>query len=365
MSDGQGNGRGGHRWRLVLLAVVLLVVGGALGAGAYHALRNSPTSSPPTSVAQASAGYGLATPASASVAGDDVFVGNQSGNSVTVVDATTGVHVATLTSPSFDFDRPTALATLGPDVFVANGGGNSVTEISAGTRSVVRVLSGPAYQFSSPIAVATDASSAGVFVLSADGTVTGVSGSTGNLLGVAPGDTLGLQAPAALAVAGGRMYVTDRVGDQVAVLDERTFTPVRTLAGAAYSFHAPTGVVADASDLWVTNSTADSVTEISLSTGQPVRVIVDHTNLPTPGPITAGDGYVFTLSPPGNSPMVSQIEPSTGKVAWMMCNTNGPYLFSNPQAVVVSGSNLWVVNKDSNSLTQMNSDSGALIRTIS
>jgi hypothetical protein len=117
-------------------------------------------------------------------------------------------------------------------------------------------------------------------------------------------------------------------------------------------------------DLWVTNRTGDSVTEIAVGTDRVVRVLVDRTNLPTPGPITAGDGYVFTLSPPGNSPMVSQITPS-GDVAWMMCNGNGPYLFSDPQAAVVAASHLWVVNKTSNSLTEMDPDSGALIRTIS
>ena len=62
--------------------------------------------------------------------------------------------------------------------------------------------------------------------------------------------------------------------------------------------------------------------------------------------------------------MVSQITPG-GDVTWMMCNSNGPYLFSNPQAVVVADSNLWVVSKGSSSLTEMDPDSGALIRTIS
>jgi len=49
----------------------------------------------------------------------------------------------------------------------------------------------------------------------------------------------------------------------------------------------------------------------------------------------------------------------------MMCNYNGPYLFNDPQAAVVSGDNLWVVNQASSSLTALNTDSGALIRTIS
>jgi hypothetical protein len=82
------------------------------------------------------------------------------------------------------------------------------------------------------------------------------------------------------------------------------------------------------------------------------------------GPIAYGNGYLFAVSPPGWSPMVTQITPSPATVNWMMCNTNGPYLFNDPQAVVVAGTNLWVVNEGGNSLTEMDTVTGALIRTI-
>jgi hypothetical protein len=55
----------------------------------------------------------------------------------------------------------------------------------------------------------------------------------------------------------------------------------------------------------------------------------------------------------------------------MMCNTNGPYDFSNPQALAVYGLDLWVINEGGagdppgNSLTEMNASNGSLIRTIS
>ena len=44
----------------------------------------------------------------------------------------------------------------------------------------------------------------------------------------------------------------------------------------------------------MTNQSADSVTEISATTLQAAYVLVDTTNLPSVGPITFGDGYVFT-----------------------------------------------------------------------
>ena len=157
--------------------------------------------------------------------------------------------------------------------------------------------------------------------------------------------------------------MTNSASNSVTEIDSQTLAFVASLQAENFKFKKPTGAVVDGTDLWVTNESGDSVTEVDTNTGQLVRVVVDHTNLPTPGPITVGDGYVFTVSPPGDSPMVTQID--NGKVVWMMCNTNGPYLFSNPQAAVVSGSNLWVVSKGSSSLTEMDTDSGALIRTIS
>jgi hypothetical protein len=356
------SGRDRHPVRMTLMVVALLVVGAALGAGGLKAAHKLHLSSA-SSVAQASAGDDLDAPTAAAITGGDLFVANEAGNSVTVLNATTGSHVATITGPSFAFDHPTAIVALGHRLFVANGTGNSVTEIDSSTRALVRTISGPQFQFSDPIALT--GASGHLYVLSAGGEVTAVSTASGDLDGVAAGSPFGFSTPMGLAVSGSHLFVTNRGANSVTEVDDRTMTFVATLKGAGFGFQEPTGAAIDGPDLWVTNTAGDSVSEISAATARPVRVVVDHTNLPNPGPITVGDGYVFTVSPPGVSPMVSQVMPKDGAVPWMMCNTNGPYLFSNPQAAVVSGSNLWVVSKASSSLTEMNTDSGDLIRTIS
>jgi YVTN family beta-propeller protein len=342
--------------------VALLIVGAALATGglkAAHKLHLTAASS----VAQASAGYDLDAPTAAAISGNDLFVANEAGDSVSVLNATTGSRVATIAGPSFAFDHPTAILALGHTLFVANGAGNSVTEIDGTTRTLVRTISGAQFQFSDPIALT--GSQGRLYVLSSGGPVTAVSTTSGDLVGVAAGQGFGFSTPMDVAVTGTHLFVTNRGANSVTEVDDRTMTFVATLKGAGYGFQKPTGAAIDGKDLWVTNTAGDSVSEISSATARPVRVVVDHTNLPTPGPITVGDGYVFTLSPPGVSPMVTQVTPHNGAVPWMMCNTNGPYLFSNPQAAVVSGSNLWVVSKASSSLTEMNTDSGDLIRTIS
>jgi len=343
--------------------VGLLIVGAGLALGGLklaHKLHDF-TTTPPT--AQASAGYGLDVPSSAAVMGHDLFVANEAGDSVSVLNASTGSDLATIAGGSFDFDRPTAIIAAGDDLFVANGGGDSVTEINGANRSLVRVIAGAQFRFSDPIALAADQGR--LFVLGSAGPVTAVSTSSGNLLGVASGVQYGFSAPLGIAATGRHVFVTNSAANSITEVNAETMAFVTTLQGANFGLHTPTGAAIAGNKLWVTNGSGDSVTEIATKTNQAVRVVVDHTNLPTPGPITVGDGYVFTLSPPGDSPMVTQVIPQTGAVPWMMCNTNGPYLFSNPQAAAVSGSNLWVVNKGSSSLTEMNTDTGALIRTIS
>jgi hypothetical protein len=353
----------GHFGRTTFKVVLLLVVGAVLAVGGLKAAHKVHWSTPAPSVAYASAGYDLNAPTAAAVAGRNLFVANQLGNSLTELNATTGVHVTTIKGSTFNFNQPTAMITVGPDLFVANGGGNSVTEVDAADRSVVRMISGSQYQLSDPIALASDQGQ--LFILSAGGSVTAVSAGTGALIGVASGPQFQFATPLGIAATADHVYVTNSAADTVTVINAPAMTFDTVLQGAAFKFSKPTGAVIFGNDLWVANYGGDSVTEVATSTAKPVRVIVDHTNLPTPGPITAGDGYVFTVSPPGVSPMVSQIEPDQGTVPWMICNTNGPYLFSNPQAAAVSGENLWVVSKDSSSLTEMNTDSGALIRTIS
>ena len=161
MRNTMRDGRSGRR-----LKSTLIVVGAVKG---YHRVRGS-SAAQSGAIAQASAGYGLSAPTSATVVGRDLFVANQAGNSVSVVNALTGAHVATVSGSSFDLDQPTSITNVGPDVFVANGAGDSVTEFGAADRAPVRIIAGPQFQFSDPIALTVDANE--LFVLSATGAVT-------------------------------------------------------------------------------------------------------------------------------------------------------------------------------------------------
>ena len=307
-----------------------------------------------------SSSLGLDAPTGITAVGPDLFVTNGGNSTVTEVDAGTGARVATISGRRVHLSGPTAIVGVGGDLFVANGAGNSVTELRASDRKHIRTIKGARYHFSHPVALASSGSD--LFVLNAAGSVTEVSTTSGRLLGVASGAADGFDVPTGLTVAAGRVFVTNSASNSVTVLSASTRALVTVLSDPSFGFSTPMGVAFDGTNVWVTNQGDESVTELSPNTLGALNVLVSG-NLPMVGPITYGDGYVFTVSPPGSSPMVSQIVPSPAAVTWMMCNTNGPYLFNDPESIAVDGSNVWVANKGGNSLTEMDADSGALIRT--
>jgi hypothetical protein len=342
--------RNAHRLSVVTLRGILvtctaLVPAGPASARALHARHP----------------YHFDAPDSAAVVGADLFVTNEANNSVTEVKAANGAYVASISGNRYGFDAPAAVIAVGHDLFVANSSGNSVTEFKAGSHGHVRTISGAGYGFADPLALASSGDD--LFVLNGTGSLTEVATGTGALLGTASGPTFGFDDPTGLAVADGEIFVANSAADTVTVLDAGDLAFVASLSDPSFGFSTPVGVAFDGTNVWVTNQGDESVTEFSPTTLEELNILVSG-NLPMVGPIAYGDGYVFAVSPPGSSPMVTQIVPSPASVSWMMCNTNGPYLFNNPQALVVAGENLWVVNEGGNSLTEMDTDTGALIRTV-
>jgi hypothetical protein len=293
--------------------------------------------------------YNFDSPTSAVAVGADLFVANGAGNSLTELNASTGALVAVLSGPSYQFDHPTAIAAVGGDLFVANGAGSSLTEVDASTGALVRVISGTADHFSDPIGLV--ARSGPVYVLSAGGSVTAVAATSGRALWTASGPTYGFSTPTGIATGLGHVFVTNSTSNSVTELDASTGALVAILSGRAYGFSTPTGDVVANGSLWVTNNTPlvppgdGSVSRVSASTGKALGVQTSG-NLPSPGPIAAGDGDVFAASPPGGSPMITQITSSPFIVEWMMCNTNyaTEFVFDEPVAMVVTGTTLWVIN---------------------
>lgn len=59
----------------------------------------------------------------------------------------------------------------------------------------------------------------------------------------------------------------------VTELDAKTGAVLRTISGSQYQFDAPGGIAVAGGRVWVTNTDANSVTELDARTGAAVRVI--------------------------------------------------------------------------------------------
>ncbi len=279
-----------------LLVATGVIAAGPAAAAQGHSARTRSTGN----------SYNFKAPTSAAVVGGHLFVTNGGNNTVTEVSASTGAFVAGISARRYKFQHPSAIVAVGTDLFVANASGNSVTELSATDLKHVRTIRRPKYHFADPVALAS--SGPDLFVLNGSGSMTEISAGTGALIGTVSGPAFGFHTPTGLAVADGKVFVANSTGNTLTVINAQTRALIGTLSGPSYGFDTPIGVAFDGTHVWVTNQSADSVTEISPTTLQALDVLVDTTNLPSVGPIIFGDEYVFTLSPPGGSPMVSQIQ---------------------------------------------------------
>lgn len=326
-----------------------------------------------TGPASASSAYGFDQPDAIASYGHEIFVANRASSTISVIDAGTSASLGTLEGRSYGFDQPVAMAGEGADIFVVNQANNSVTEFSAATHAPVRVMSGPRYGFARPVALA--AAGDRLYVLGSAGSVTEVSVASGQPVARAAGAAYGFAGASSIAVAQGHVFVTNKASGSVSELDAVTLHPWHVVskgANGAPAFAAPTAMAVLGSSVWVTNQAGKSLTELSAATGKVQRVVPQVSNfLPSPQAITQGGGMLFVASPPGASPMITQVLLSP-KLAmpWMMCNNNGPYTFSNPAALLVNGPVLWVVNEGGaggpagNSVTEMYAWSGSLIRVL-
>ena len=123
-------GRSGRRVLSALGGAVVMLGGFLAGSGL------------PTVAAQAQ-GPWFNSPTALALRGDDLFVANPPGGSVTELNASTGALARVISGRQYQFNGPQAPALYGDDLFAANEGGNSVTEVNASTGALVRVISGP------------------------------------------------------------------------------------------------------------------------------------------------------------------------------------------------------------------------------
>lgn len=209
--------------------------------------------------------------------------------------------------------------------------------------------------------------------------------------------------PWAIAIVNNRMYVANKKGYSVSVIDAQTGLPLKQLSGGRYGFNLPDAIAVAASRVWVANAGDPStVTELNASNGSFVHIVsgyfagpagiavtgntlwvanyggdggasVAEVNALTsvaqlapspiypyslPDAIAASDGHLWIANKKGSS--VIEIKPSTGQVLHYLWQSS--YGFNHPDAIAIVGSHVWVAN--SRTLTELNASNGDLIKVM-
>ena len=235
-----------------------------------------------------------------------------------------------------------------------------MSEIDARTGSLVRLITGPGYGFSSPTALAVHGTD--LLVLNAGGSVTQIVAASGAWVRTIAGAKYGFNHPSAMVVAGAQAWVTNSLGNSMTEFDATSGAWIRTLTSPTYQLQSPSGIAFDGTRLWVADTATSAVTVIVAATGALSRVL--PAAAPGPAPVASGNLRVYVASPAGGSPMVTAYSAVSTTYQWMMCNSNGPYNFNNPQAMLVVGTELWVANTSGNSLTQLNATTGGFLQRV-
>jgi DNA-binding beta-propeller fold protein YncE len=335
----------------------------------------------PVPLAGASGALEFDGPSGLAFGGGHLWVTNQAGNSVTEINPNGGAWIATFIATRFHFNQPTAITSFGPDLFVANAGG-SISELRASDGALIRVISGKKYGFDDPIAVT--AVGKRILVLNAGlpsaspsvtGSITELNGRTGALLRTISGPSLMLDNPMALTMNGADVYVADEANNSVTVANIATGNLVTVIS--QQGLDNPDGIAYQDGNVWVADSASNAATEISATTNSVTTTETDSDGaygFGDPLMVIGTDGNVYVASPYGTSPMVTKVSATSGTPYWFMCNTNGPYYFSQLSAFAVSGDDLWVASRSgansetpgasTGSLTEMSVDDGSLITTL-
>jgi DNA-binding beta-propeller fold protein YncE len=309
-------------------------------------------------------------PAAIVIAGGHVWVADEGSNALTQLNSA-GVVTLHVTAAHGDLNKPQALAGNSTDVFAANHT-STVSEFSATTGGFVRTLSAHNLHLGDPIAMAIVGADLWV-VNESTNSLTEIATATGNLVRTVTNQPFGAVAfdgPVAITVAGQNLWIANDGTNSIAEVASRTGSITRVISSSADGFAMPAGVAYDGTHIWVTESATDAVTELMASTGALVQLITNSSldggyGFWSPSVIVAGAGVVYVASPPGGSPMITQIATSTGVANWMMCNTNYDFNFLNPDGMAIDAGNLFVANGANNTLSEMNASTGVWIQDVS
>jgi outer membrane protein assembly factor BamB len=252
------------------------------------------------------------------------------------------------------------------------------TELNAATGAFVRVLQAPGADLSSPTAIAISGSTVWVTKFQGNSGAVEFDGSDGAFvrdIGVGGADSI--HGPEGLVATDGKVWIDNEIKIEsnglITVLDAASGRLVRVI-NAAPSVNASAGsggIVADDDFVWASyddNDEADnSVSIFNAATLEYIRTFNGAVGAYFPSNDLAVDGnnlWVTESQGPGlEEGGVTELNRMTGSVIRTMgASSDG---FNNPQQIVVAGNHVWIANQDGNSVIELSTSTGKLVKVIS
>ena len=220
------------------------------------------------------------------------------------------------------------------------------------------------------------------------GTVVLISGSLNFFAAFASASTSvsGLDSPDAIAVTTTDVWVANFLGNSVSEYNSKTGSLVRVIDAKADGFHRPDGIAVSGTHVWVSNGNRElgmgtldyplarysSVTELNATNGSLVRVIkapADHLVEPGPIVVSGSNVWVVNLNATANadsSSAVTLVELSAADGSLEHLYTANQDGLSGVLNLTATKSDVWLTNAvgAEGSVVELNAQSGSLVRII-
>jgi hypothetical protein len=209
-----------------------------------------------------------------------------------------------------------------------------------------------------PLAIATIAALVLTLLIGVSPSLSAATASPPRVLGWGVGQV------AAIAVAGGHVWIADPSSDSITELDAANGAYVRTLSAPSYGFDDPSLIGSNGSDVWVVDSSwiagTPGLTEFDATTGARIRFISGATVGVTEPISFSDDGSELWIG--NEAGTIQELSASTGALVREVTSTAEN--FQTPDIVTSDGASVWVADDHENSVTQLDESTGAFVRTI-
>jgi hypothetical protein len=310
------------------------------------------------------------SPAGLVVAGGNLWVANEGNSSLTEIDPSTGNLVAQVTGGHLD--HPVGLTNHMGNLYVLNGA-HSITERTMSGRLIAKHVSAIA----NPVAITKTQDDLVVLDRGKPTADPAVPGSVivinFKTFAASTVSDASMVDPTAMVAVGSHLYVADESSNSVTDIDLSNLSVAGVITDPGIA--GPDGIAASHGSVWVADSATNAATQIDVTNDSVVQTVNSGSyGFSSPSVAIGSGGNIFIASPWGSSPMVTKLSATTGAGDWYMCNTNGPYYFSDLSAFAVNGPDLWVASSTgannplpsaaTGSLTELMTTTGALVRTL-